>query len=249
MNGTRGPGPEDRPVSRGGEYQARGDYHREPDRGWRYYPVYLAKKRFIGDYMKGISRDTKILDAGCGEGVLVEAYRSQGYPITGLDLHYSSDCICQGSITRIPFGAEEFDLVLCLDVIEHLAFEDQVTALAELGRVLRPGGTLVLALPNLAHLLSRISFLFAGALIRTSSIDRHPGDRPIREYIDMVQASGFRIVRRKGIFPTFPLLSLLTHYRPQKVGRLHSIYNVLLAYPNWCFLNMVICRKSEPPVP
>ena len=31
------------PVVRGGEYAARGDYHREPDPSWDYYPTYLAK--------------------------------------------------------------------------------------------------------------------------------------------------------------------------------------------------------------
>ena len=31
------------PVVRGGEYAARGDYHRQPDPSWDYYPTYLAK--------------------------------------------------------------------------------------------------------------------------------------------------------------------------------------------------------------
>ncbi len=55
-----------------------------------------------------------------------------------------------------------FDRALCLDVLEHLTFEEQPRALAELHRVLRPGGELLVSVPNLAHLQSRVHFLLTG---------------------------------------------------------------------------------------
>lgn len=226
-----------------GEYFQKGDYHREIDTQWRYFPVYKAKMDFIDQFMQSMSRNATFLDAGCGEGVLVEKYRGKGYTITGLDLNYASDYVCKGSILDMPFADEEFDVVLCLDVIEHLHFEEQGAALIEVKRVLKKGGMVVLALPNLAHIASRISFLLKGSLIRTSSIDRHKGDRPINEYLQLIKDSNFISQKRKGIFPTFPIISALTYYYPEKVGPIHSIYNSLLSYPNWCFLNIVICKK------
>ena len=55
----------------------------------------------------------------------------------------------------------------------------------------------------------------------------------------------FHIRWRKGIFPTFPMLSVLTVIRPSHVIGLHRLYNRLLAYPNWCFLNVFLLEKPE----
>ena len=56
--------------------------------------------------------------------------------IEGLDAQYSSDRVRQGSLTRLPYGDATFTHALCLDVLEHLSYEDQPRALAELHRVL-----------------------------------------------------------------------------------------------------------------
>ena len=62
------------PVVRGGEYAARGDYHREPDPSWDYYPTYLAKLAAVRAWLDTLPRSMRVLDAGCGEGVLVSEY-------------------------------------------------------------------------------------------------------------------------------------------------------------------------------
>ncbi len=234
----------DLPVQRVGEYREKGDYHVDLEKTWRYYPVYRAKNDFIDSFMQTIPKSARILDLGCGEGVLVEKYGKQGYDIVGLDYNYSSPRILRGSILNIPFSDSSFDLVLCLDVIEHLHVDEQDEAFGEVRRILKPNGTAVFALPNLAHFLSRITFLLGGRLIRTSSVERHKGDRPIHEYLALIKKNRFTILRRKGIFPTFPITSLLTHYRPGTVMPLHRIMNSLVPYPNWCFLNVVLCRKD-----
>ena len=159
-----------------------------------------------------------MLDAGCGEGVLVEQLMKEGYNIVGLDLNYASDIVVQGSITKMPFPDKYFNLVLCLDTIEHLHYSDQEKALAEINRVLKPDSILVISIPNLAHLLCHLYLLFTGKLARTSSIQEHPGDRPIAEYIDLLIRKGFAIVKRKGLFPTLrfptclPPVILPEHY-------------------------------------
>ncbi len=89
-------------------------------------------------------------------------------------------------------AAGVFDRALCLDVLEHLTFEEQPVALAELQRVLRPGGELLVSVPNLAHLQSRVHFLLQGRLIRTASELKHPGDRPVAEYIQLARARRLR---------------------------------------------------------
>ena len=228
--------------TRSSEYASRGDYHVELDPNWPYLPVYQEKMRWVKQYLDNRTAGEKILDAGCGEGVLVKEYRQRGLDIIGMDMHYGSEYVLTGSILDSCFPAEHFDALLCLDVIEHLTYADQEKAIAELHRVLRRGGTLLLSIPNLAHLASRLSFLLTGKLLRTSTPDRHPGDRPIAEYLEMLQPQ-FKMISRRGIFPTFPLISLLTVRSPARVVGLHRIYNRWLAYTNWCFLNLCLLEK------
>jgi len=230
------------PVVRGGEYAARGDYHREPDPSWDYYPTYLAKLAAVRAWLDPLPPPTRVLDAGCGEGVLVAEYAAR-LAIEGVDAHYSSERVHTGSVTALPYAPGTFDRALCLDVLEHLTFEEQPRALAELHRVLRSGGELLVSVPNLAHLQSRVHFLLKGRLIRTASELKHPGDRPVAEYLQLAERVGFVLIARRGIFPTVPLLTRLIRRNPKRLMPVHRWLTRLLPVPGWCFLNLLTFRK------
>ncbi len=227
-----------------GEYAHRGDYHIHPEKDWPYLPVYLEKMARARQFLDSCSTDQMIYDMGCGEGVLVNEYHKAGYQITGMDLNYSSDIIIQRDFLKSGIADNSADVIVCTDVIEHLIFSDQEKAIAEFARILKPGGRALISVPNLAHLASRISFFFTGKLVRTSSIERHPGDRPIGEYVKIFQKH-FEIKHRRGVFPTFPMISIFTVIMPSNVIWLHKIYNHLLAWPNWCFLNIFQLEKQS----
>jgi predicted SAM-dependent methyltransferase len=226
-----------------GEYAQRGDYHVTLEKDWPYLPVYLEKMELARQFLDGCSTGDVIYDMGCGEGVLVNEYRKSGYSITGMDANYLSEFVIQRSFLNSELPDNSADVVICLDVIEHLIYSDQEKAITEFARVLKPGGRALITVPNLAHLASRISFLFAGKLTRTSSVDRHPGDRPVGEYSQLFQ-KGFHIRRRKGLFPTFPIISILTVLAPSRVIWLHRLYNRGLAFANFCFLNVYYLEKK-----
>jgi SAM-dependent methyltransferase len=230
------------PVVRRGEYAARGDYHREPDPAWEFYPTYLAKLVAVRRWLDALPADTRVLDAGCGEGVLVDEYADR-LRIEGLDPNYSSDRVQAGSLTALPYDAGTFARALCLDVLEHLTFDEQPRALAELHRVLAPGGELLVSVPNLAHLQSRIHFLFVGRLIRTASEQKHPGDRPAAEYIRMAERAGFALAARRGIFPTIPIVTRFIRRHPKRLLPLHRVLTRLLPVPGLCLLNLLTFRK------
>ena len=233
------PSPE---MARRGEYAARGEYHRTLDPTWDYYPTYLAKLDLVRRYLNALPHSSRVLDAGCGEGVLVDEYAGR-LEMTGVDADYSSASVSHGLITELPFPDASFDRALCLDVLEHLAYEEQPRALAELFRVLRPGGELLVSVPNLAHLQSRIHFLLRGRLIRTASEYKHPGDRPIVEYMELARRAGFSLAGRRGIFPTVPVLTHLVRRHPRALAPLHRALTRLLPIPGWCFLNLLTLRK------
>jgi len=225
-------------VSRTGEYAERGDYHRHLSPDWEFYPTYLAKMARVREYLQALPASARVLDAGCGEGILVEEFQGK-LDIEGLDPNYSAEHVRQGSLTALPYEAASFDRALCLDVLEHLSFDDQPRALAELFRVLKPRGELFVTVPNLAHLQSRVHFLLGGRLIRTASPAKHPGDRPVTEYLDLAARAGFRLVARQGIFPTVPVLTRLIRKHPARLVPLHRLLTRLLPVPGWCFLNVL----------
>jgi predicted SAM-dependent methyltransferase len=231
------------PVERTGEYALRGDYHRELSPDWEFYPTYVAKRELVRRYLTALPASTRVLDAGCGEGLVVEEFHDR-LAIEGLDPHYRSDLVRNGSLLDLPYEAGTFDRALCLDVLEHLTYADQARALSELFRVIRRGGELFVTVPNLAHLQSRVHFLLWGRLIRTASPAKHPGDRPVAEYIDLATRAGFRLVERRGIFPTVPVLTRWIRRSPARLAPLHRALTRVLPLPGWCFLNAL--RFARP---
>lgn len=230
------------PVVRRGEYAARGDYHRVPDPDWDYYPTYIAKLEAVRGWLDRAAAGERVLDAGCGEGVIVEEYAGR-LAMEGIDPNYASDRVRTASLAALPFPDATFDRALCLDVLEHLTFDEQPRALAELFRVLKSGGQLLVSIPNLAHLQSRVHFLLQGRLIRTASEYKHPGDRPASEYIELARRAGFVLTARRGIFPTVPILTRWIRRRPRALQPLHRWLSRLLPIPGWCFLNLLTLRK------
>jgi ubiquinone/menaquinone biosynthesis C-methylase UbiE len=185
-----------------------------------------------------------VLDAGCGEGVLVEEFHDR-LRIEGLDENYNSPHVRRGSLMALPYPDQSFDRVLCLDVLEHLSYADQPHALAELRRVVTDDGEVLISLPNLAHLQSRLHFLVAGHLIRTASEVKHPGDRPIGEYLRLADRAGFDLISRAGINPTFPVVTHWIRRKPRSRAWLHDLLTRLLPWPGLCFLNLVRLRPRR----
>jgi SAM-dependent methyltransferase len=229
---------------RGWEYAVRGDYHRNLDPNWSYAPTYRRKMYWVRQFLNALPPDHTVLDAGCGEGVLVEEYRARGRQIEGLDLHYESAHVRRGDVLSMPFESGRFDAVLLLDVFEHLAFADQGPALREIHRVLKKGGALLAAIPNLAHLSSRVRFALLGRLERTDSELNHVGERPFRENRRLLGASGFVVVRQTGVTLTIPGLYWVMCRRMARFTWLHDLLEPL-AWPSLSLVTMFWCRRAD----
>ena len=86
----------------------------------------------------------KILDAGCGEGFITDLLARNVENVELIGLEYTREAFVQGDIYAIPFEKNEFDLVLCTEVLEHLERPDR--ALRELTRV--ASHTILLTVPS-----------------------------------------------------------------------------------------------------
>ncbi len=110
-------------------------------------------------------RNGALLDAGCGPGFAAEFFAARGFAVTGVEPAPSAArearargiTVIEGDLASDALPPGPFDVVIALEVLEHLA--DPITALAALMRRARPGGEIVVSLPNEWHLLRRLALL------------------------------------------------------------------------------------------
>ena len=108
-------------------------------------------------WASGLVAGARVLDAGCGVGYGTALLAAAGTrEITGVDV--AADAVAAAAeahplarfttadIRELPFPDEAFDVVVCFEVIEHI--RDQDSVIAELARVLAPGGVLAISSPN-----------------------------------------------------------------------------------------------------
>lgn len=234
-------------LKRGWVYAELGDYHRNLDLNWSYAPTYLVKRKAVRSFMGNADKVELTLDVGCGEGVVVEEFRSKGYHIKGIDANYSSVDVVQGNVLSMPFKDCEVGTILFLDVLEHIPFSDQPAALQELIRVLKPGGMAMITVPNLAHLNSRVRLLLSGDLDRTDAETNHVGERPYRENFRLIRGAGFEIEKVSGITFTLPFLyrSLICQ-QARRLRWLHDALEPLASLlPTLAMLTVFICKKPR----
>jgi SAM-dependent methyltransferase len=104
-------------------------------------------------------RRLRLLDAGCGTGYNLVQLARYGRAI-GIDLAPEAVAFCRergvavarASLLDLPFAAAAFDVVVSFDVIYHAWISDDRAAVAEMARVLRPGGLLLVRVPALEAL-------------------------------------------------------------------------------------------------
>lgn len=233
-------------VVRDWEYAAVGDYHRSIDPNWSYAPTYFQKMRLIDEIMLTIPKNAKVLDVGCGEGVLVERYRALGYDIQGVDANYESEIVTRAVVTSLPFANQHFDVVMLLDVFEHVPVSDQPRALDEVHRVLKSSGIFLASIPNLAHWNSRWRMFFRGEVDRTDIIENHVGERPHAENRRCLERSGFTIDSCRGVTLTVPYIyRRLICRHAARLRWLHDLFEPLARrLPQLSFMALFVCRKS-----
>ncbi len=126
------------------------------DRHWYFRSLHAHARRELQARLRGDTA-ASVLDAGCGTGGFIRrvAPALPRWTWSGVDFmplacrlaqsRLPNAVIREGSITALPFADASFDAVTALDVVSQVQFPQETRlAFAEFGRVLRPGGVLVL---------------------------------------------------------------------------------------------------------
>jgi len=157
-----------------------------------------------------------VLDVGCGSGAVLAALRSPRRRLCGVEMSADAARSLQAlgiegysvdlEADRLPFDDADFDVVLCYDVLEHVFAPSRL--LGEIRRVLRPGATALLCVPNTLNLFNRLVFL-AGEYVDVMDTSHRSEDlfsNHIRLFSKglferFITANHFSIIERHYYFP------------------------------------------------
>jgi 2-polyprenyl-3-methyl-5-hydroxy-6-metoxy-1,4-benzoquinol methylase len=191
------------------------DFHRELAVGWehRYQtPAFRGRVDALERCLAGLDlRGRKWLDAGCGSGTLSRLLSNEGCDVLGVDAaeemvamahRLSSEAESPGrlrfecirTIAQLPLPDESIDGVLCSSVLEYVS--DPSECLQEFARVLRPGGVLVVSVPNRHSLIRKLRSraYSVGKLLRQrwfELVAYSRNDYSVASFNDLLRSTGF----------------------------------------------------------
>ena len=137
--------------------------HNRTERGRGFVFAGAEREELFRRYVGGPGR--RVLDLGCRDGALTEAYAA-GNDVVGVDADKEAlaEAARRGIDTHwadldqpLEFGDATFDVAVAGELLEHL--RDPRRVVAEIHRVLKPGGTFVASVPNAFRLKGRLRFL------------------------------------------------------------------------------------------
>ena len=164
-------------------------------------------------------RTGRILDVGCGRGILPALMRERGWEAHGLEFSETSARhardelrlpIFVGDFLWSPYTEGSFDTVVLWHVLEHVA--DPVAAIRRAHQILKPGGLLVIAVPNFESLQAR----FAGRHWFHLDVPRHYHHFGLGVLRRLLTSNGFSIL---------DVSHLSLEYNPY--GWIQSVFNKL----------------------
>ncbi len=193
---------------------------RAEDGHW-WYAGMEAITRALLDRRYQPSGKLRILDAGCGTGAAMTGFLAGYGLVTGFDLSPVALRFCQqreaprlvnASTVDIPFASGQFDLVTSFDVLYEQGVPDDRPALAEIYRVLAPGGRLLIRLPAYDWLRGRHDRAVQTARRYTA-----------RQLARLVRGSGFTLEHltyaNTLLFPLALIKRLFERFTPQRSQR------------------------------
>ena len=187
----------------------------------------LDKKKFqYGLELIEVYRESgDILDVGCGPGFFLEAARNSGWQVSGIEMN--EQCVArlreQGilihtqPLEEADLTAASCDCVSMWEVLEHL--REPRVALTHIHRILRPGGLLLICVPNFGSLVNRILHEKAGTFGGQSHLNFFTDHTLTR----MQEAVGFEVAETETIITEFGTINNYLSFEHPYLGSSETV--------------------------
>ena len=156
--------------------------------------------RFAERAIRDSGENGMVLDVGCGGGLFLHMLRRRGFSVAGLDFSLAAaevawrqngvPAVC-AMLSRAPFADETFAAITMYHVLEHLY--DPAIYLEAAHRMLKPGGRLIVQVPNAACW----QFLILGESWNGLDVPRHLFNFRSKDLDGLLSACGFEVLRHK----------------------------------------------------
>jgi len=177
--------------------------------------LHRARLAYINQQLNdslAICRNPRCLDLGCGDGVFIKHFQSRGLKaFIGCDADYTrllrareysdqKEIFINAFAETTPFRDHSFDLVLLHHVLEHS--KDDKKVLSECSRILKPGGVLIIGVPNENSINGRILRRLHPKLYRAGE---HLNFYSEQEILNLLRLFKFRMLQIKRVGFLFPV--------------------------------------------
>ena len=187
-----------------------------------------------------LSPNSTIIEVGCGCGefaeiVLRESSNTVHY--VGLDGSSANLALCKTLLSkhsfamanfenRLPVGSETADILVSLEVIEHIATAESY--LLELNRIIRPGGYLILSTPNAGFIGSRLNYLLRGEVLQEGIHLRFFNQEKL---LTIAGSAGFNLIAQNSVVPWlgYNTIVRLSGVGVRRYGRVPQVFESLLS--------------------
>ncbi len=197
----------------------------------------------------------RLLDIGCGEGVLLENAKRLGFDVTGVDYSEQAVEMCREKNLRalcldiegqgLPFD-EEFDIAIAGEIIEHLF--DYYRFLASVNKCLTQNGLLFLTTPNSAWFVYRVLYLLGKTPTEIQSL-LHLRFFSLSHLLAICRDQGFKLEKNLA-YASFPFIPSIFLKVPSFLSSLLSHNHILILRkddkPKYRDLAPVFEEKAKP---
>ncbi|QJB32334.1 methyltransferase domain-containing protein [Chitinophaga oryzae] len=194
---------------------------RNDNRNYDYSGIPANRRPEYSKIISLLETGSKVLDLGCGNGLLIEAMQQEKQcQCKGMELSESGVDICRqkgldvisGRIDEtLPYGDNEFDVAVCNVTIQMVMYPEKL--LAEMKRVSRYQ---IVSFPNFAYFINRFDMLFNGRMPRRMLFGYHWYNTghihqlSVRDYDELLLAvGGLQKKRKLYVSAGFKLIDLL----------------------------------------